>query len=176
MNVKYVASAGLTVLVAGIAAIIIALNGGSATARPSHTVAAGSSISIRTTSLGQTLVDAHGRTLYLFKGDTRDVSRLSQAGLSVWPRFLAAGAVKAGKGVQAARLGMITSPRGIRQVTYNGDPLYYYVGDSKPGSTHGQGLNEFGALWYVLGPSGEAITRAAGTANTPTSTQSNSGY
>ena len=43
-------------------------------------------------------------------------------------------------------------------MTYNGHPLYYYVGDSAPKSTRGQGLNQFGALWYVLGPAGNAVT------------------
>ena len=81
----------------------------------------------------KTLVDAHGRTLYLFEGDSRNVSRLSSAGLSVWPRFVAAGPVTAGNGVQMAKLGSTTSPSGVRQVTYNGHPLYYYVGDTKRG-------------------------------------------
>jgi hypothetical protein len=45
-------------------------------------------------------------------------------------------------------------------VTYNGHPLYYYVGDRQAGSTAGQGLNQFGALWYVLSPSGNAVTSA----------------
>ena len=46
----------------------------------------------------------------------------------------------------------MTQPGGGSQVTYNGHALYYYVGDHGPGQTTGQGLNQFGALWYVLGP------------------------
>jgi hypothetical protein len=45
-------------------------------------------------------------------------------------------------------------------VTYNGHPVYYFVGDHNPGQTAGQGLNEFGARWYVLSPAGTAITAA----------------
>jgi predicted lipoprotein with Yx(FWY)xxD motif len=160
MNIKYLASAGLTIVIAGIVVAVLAVSGGSAQTRPSHRAAAGSAVSIRTTPLGKTLVDANGRTLYLFAGDTANVSKLSNAGLSVWPRFIASGTVKAGAGAQAARIGTVTSPRGVRQVTYNGHPLYYYVGDTSPGSTRGQALNEFGALWYVLSPSGTAITSA----------------
>ncbi len=164
MNIKYLITAGLTVVVAGIAVIAFAVGGGTAKTRPSHNVPAASSVSVRSTSLGRTLVDAHGRTLYLFEGDGRSVSKLSGAGLSVWPRFVAAGPVTAGTGVQMAQLGSTTSPSGVRQVTYNGHPLYYYVGDTTAGTTRGQGLNQFGALWYVLGPAGNAVTSAARTA------------
>jgi predicted lipoprotein with Yx(FWY)xxD motif len=158
MNVKYLTSGVLAILIAGIAVIVLAVGGSSAKTRSQHTAPAGSAVSIRSTSLGKTLVDANGRTLYLFAGDRANVSRLSGAGLSVWPRFIGTGAVKASNGALAAKIGTITSPSGVRQVTYNGHPLYYYVGDSAPNSTRGQGLNQFGALWYVLGPAGNAVT------------------
>jgi predicted lipoprotein with Yx(FWY)xxD motif len=169
MNIKYLTSAGLAVVVAGIAVIVFAVGGGTAKTRPSQGATAASAVSVRSTSLGKTLVDASGRTLYLFEGDSRNVSRLSSAGLSVWPRFVAAGPVTAGNGVQMAKLGRTTSPSGVRQVTYNGHPLYYYVGDSKAGSTRGQALNEFGALWYVLRSAGNAVTSAPGTAQAASS-------
>ncbi|MGO9788722.1 MAG: hypothetical protein ACLP8S_04080 [Solirubrobacteraceae bacterium] len=44
----------------------------------------------------------------------------------------------------------------VEQVTYNGHPLYHYVGDRAPGSTKRQHPEEFGALWYVPAPSGSA--------------------
>jgi predicted lipoprotein with Yx(FWY)xxD motif len=159
MKISYIISAGLALVIAGIVVAVVAVSGGTARTAP-HLVSGGSVISLRTTSLGKTLVDANGRTLYLFKADRPNVSTLSNAGVAVWPRFTATGAVKAGSGVQAAAIGTVTSPSGSRQVTYNGHPLYYYVGDSAPGSTKGQGLNEFGALWYVLGPGGSATTSA----------------
>jgi predicted lipoprotein with Yx(FWY)xxD motif len=162
MNIKYLASAGLAIVIAGVAVAIFAVGGGNAKATQSQ-AAAGSAISIRSTSLGNTLVDANGRTLYLFEGDRSGVSTLSAAGAAVWPRFVSAGPVKAENGAQAALIGTATSPSGVKQVTYDGHPLYYYVGDSTPGNTRGQGLNEFGALWYVLGPSGNAITHAPST-------------
>jgi predicted lipoprotein with Yx(FWY)xxD motif len=161
MNIKYLTSAGLAVVIALIAVIVLAVGGGTAKTRPSQTAASGSAVAIRSTSLGKTLVDANGRTLYLFEGDKANVSRLSRAGLAVWPRFTSTSRVKAENGAQAAKIGTITGPHGVRQVTYNGHPLYYYVGDSKPGSTRGQRLDEFGALWYVLGPNGNAVTTAA---------------
>jgi predicted lipoprotein with Yx(FWY)xxD motif len=161
MNIKYLTSGVLTILIAGIAVIVLAVGGGNAKTRPQHIAAGGSAVSIQRTPLGRTLVDANGRTLYLFAGDRANVSRLSGAGLSVWPRFIATGPVKASNGAQAAKIGTVTSPSGTRQVTYDGHPLYYYVADSAPGSTRGQGLNQFGALWYVLGPAGSAVTSSA---------------
>lgn len=44
--------------------------------------------------------------------------------------------------------------------TYHGHPLYYYVGDAKPGDLVGQGLNQFGAAWYVLAPDGAKIDKS----------------
>ncbi len=165
MNIKYLASAGLAIVIAAVAVVIFAGGGGNANASQSQT-AASSAIGIRSTSLGKMLVDANGRTLYLFEGDRANVSTLSAAGAAVWPRFVSAGPVKAENGAQAALIGTTTSPTGVKQLTYEGHPLYYYVGDSSPGSTGGQGLNEFGALWYVLGPSGKAITHAPSTSST----------
>src|SRR3984885_14985887 len=140
MNIKYLASAGLAIVIAAVAVVVFAAGGGKAKASQSQ-AAAGSAISIRSTSLGKTLVDANGRTLYLFKGDRAGVSTLSAAGAAVWPRFVSARPVKAEGGAQAALIGTTTSPTGVKQVTYDGHPLYYYVGDSTPGSTRGQGLN-----------------------------------
>jgi predicted lipoprotein with Yx(FWY)xxD motif len=175
MNIKYLAS-GVAIVLAAAAVAVFAVGGGNAQA--SHTQAAGgSAIAIRSTSLGKTLVDANGRTLYLFKGDRDGVSTLSAAGAAVWPRFVSAGHLKAEGGARAALIGTTTSRSGVKQVTYAGHPLYYYVGDSQPGSTRGQGLNEFGALWYVLGPSGNAITHAPSTSTTaPAAPATNYGY
>jgi predicted lipoprotein with Yx(FWY)xxD motif len=175
MNIKYLAS-GVAIVLAAIAVAVFAVGGGKAQASHPH-AAGGSAIAIRSTSLGQTLVDANGRTLYLFKGDRPNVSTLSAAGTAVWPRFVSAGHVKAEGGARAALIGTTSSPSGVRQVTYAGHPLYYYVGDSSPGSTRGQGLNQFGALWYVLGSSGNAITHAPSTSTTaPTAPATNYGY
>jgi predicted lipoprotein with Yx(FWY)xxD motif len=114
------------------------------------------------------LVDANGRTLYLFEGDRRNHSTLSRAGFAVWPAFTSAGTPQAKNGVSAPHIAVIKS-HGKRQVTYYGHPLYYYVGDKTSGETHGQGLKEFGALWYVLSPTGTAFTSVpSGPATTTT--------
>ena len=55
---------------------------------------------------------------------------------------------------------------GTEQVTYKGHPLYYFVADTSAGSTKGQGSDSFGAKWWLIAPSGSAITPAATMAST----------
>jgi predicted lipoprotein with Yx(FWY)xxD motif len=113
--------------------------------------AAATSVGTRHTKLGTVLVDSHGRTLYLFEKDKGTTSRCSGACASVWPPL--AGKSTAGRGVSAAKLAV--NKRG--QLTYAAHPLYTYAGDTRPGDVNGQGLDQFGAEWYVLAPSGRKI-------------------
>jgi predicted lipoprotein with Yx(FWY)xxD motif len=145
------------VAIIAIVAVIAATSGGTRKT-PQRTVAAGSAISLSQTPVGKALVDANGRTLYLFVGDQPNVSRLSGAGRAVWPPFTSTTPPAATGGVSAGQIGTIAA---TRQITYNGHPLYYYVGDNHPGQIAGQGLNEFGARWYVVSGGGAAITSAA---------------
>ncbi len=70
------------------------------------------------------------------------------------------GKVTAADGAKTADLGTITRSDGSKQVTYDGQPLYYYVGDSGPGQTNGQGSDNFGAKWWLVAPAGTKITVA----------------
>jgi len=109
--------------------------------------------------LGRILVDAHGRTLYLWTSDRANRSScLSDFGCpTYWPPLLTAGKPRAGSGVNARLLGTIhrTRPAGL-QVTYNGHPLYYDAADTSPGDIKGQGqINE----WYAVSPAGKPIKK-----------------
>jgi predicted lipoprotein with Yx(FWY)xxD motif len=93
--------------------------------------------------------------------DQPNQSACAGACAAAWPVDQPSGTPKAGGGgVQASLLGTITRSDGTTQVTYNHHPLYYYSGDSGPGEQNGQGLNAFGARWYVVAPSGESVTDA----------------
>ena len=166
-------SISLAVIAAATVALVVAASSGSAKVRPA--AAAGSAIGVKHTTLGQTLVDANGRTLYLFASDTPNHSSLSGAGFAIWPAFTSNGTPRAAAGVSAAHIATIKGPNGSRQVTYFGHPLYYYVGDQKPGDTTGQALKQFGALWYVLSPGGNAVTNGPSTP-APAATPSGYGY
>jgi predicted lipoprotein with Yx(FWY)xxD motif len=97
------------------------------------------------------------RTVYLFAADKGPSSTCSSACAEVWPPVTTSGNPQAGGGAVSANLGTITRSDGTKQVTYKGHPLYYYVGDPNSGDTSGQGINSFGAPWYVLSPSGNAV-------------------
>lgn len=149
-------------LVVAIAALVIAItSGGSSNAHKTaqagaQTAAASSAIDLRTTPLGRILVDANGRTLYLFEADKPNVSNCSGACQSLWPPLTSHAKPQAHGGVLAAKIGATTGGA-KQQVTYNGHPLYYYAADKKPGDTTGQGLKQFGAEWYVLAATGNKI-------------------
>ena len=175
MNRIRLSFAGLAVVVAAIVVVVVATSGGSAkTTHPA--VASNSAITLTQTSLGKTLVDANGRTLYLFEGDKRDRSTLSTAGQAIWPPFTAPTKPKALGGAVAVDIGTSKGANGSSQVTYNGHPLYYYVADHNPGQTLGQGLNQFGARWYVLAGNGSAITSAPSSSTSNGSSGSSSIY
>jgi predicted lipoprotein with Yx(FWY)xxD motif len=108
-------------------------------------------------TLGKVLVDGKGRTVYLFEADTGKDSTCYVNCAVFWPPVLTAGAPRAGAGAKAALLGTTTRTDGTLQVTYAGHPLYYFSTDS-PGDAYGEGVNGFGGLWWVMAPSGAAIT------------------
>lgn len=109
-----------------------------------------------TSSLGTFLVKHRGeRTVYLFEKDSRDRSRCFRACATVWPPLMTKGRPEAVDGAKASKLGRIKRGSGW-QVTYAGHPLYLYSADGA-GSTNGQGLNAFGAFWYVVNPRGGAV-------------------
>jgi predicted lipoprotein with Yx(FWY)xxD motif len=166
--------AGLIVVV-GLVALVVAVSGGSGNNSQTPTAAA-SAVSVKSTALGKTLVDANGRTLYLFQADKPNISTLSTAGLAVWPAFTSTRTPQAEGGAQASLIGTTTGRGGAREVTYNGHPLYYYIGDQASGNTRGQGLNQFGARWYVLAPSGNAVTGAPSTPKAALAAPTGYGY
>ena len=101
--------------------------------------------------------DNKGWASYLFEKDKGTASTCYGSCASAWPPLTTSAAPKAGTDVKASALGTTKRKDGTSEVTYNGHPLYYYVGDGSPGSTTGQGLDQFGAEWYVLAPSGNKI-------------------
>ncbi|MER5480708.1 hypothetical protein ABT026_27590 [Streptomyces sp. NPDC002734] len=111
--------------------------------------------------LGKILADGQGRTLYLFAADTSAKSTCDGACAGVWPPLTTQGAPKAGPGVDASKLSTTTRDDGKKQVVYNGHPLYSYKGDGAAGDTNGQGLDQFGAKWFVLDASGKKIEKSS---------------
>jgi predicted lipoprotein with Yx(FWY)xxD motif len=121
--------------------------------------AAAATVKTGTSSLGTILTGATARTLYLFEKDTGGKSACSGACTQVWPPLLSSGAPTAVAGVSTSLLGTVKRTDGTVQVTYAGHPLYYFVGDTKPGDIKGQNLHSFGADWYVVSPAGKKVEK-----------------
>ena len=59
-------------------------------------------------------------------------------------------------------LGTTRRTNGKLQVTYNGHPLYRYSPDTKAGQINGEGADQFGGRWYIVGTNGKAIKPKSG--------------
>jgi len=101
----------------------------------------------RTVSGVNLLTDAKGLTLYWFAPDTTTKSACYGSCAAYWPPVT--GAPSAGPGVTGT-LGTITRTDGTTQATYDGHPLYTYVGDGSPGQANGNNLNLNGGLWHEV--------------------------
>ncbi len=112
---------------------------------------------------GTYLTGASGRAVYLWVADSGGKSACSGACAHAWPPV--EGIPSAGAGVTASDLGTITRSDGSKQVTYNGHPLYYFIADTSAGSVKGQGTNGFGAKWWLVAPSGNALASATSTSS-----------
>ena len=146
---------GTRVVAASVAAVSVAALAvlGASVAVASGPAATAAGGSLQTTRIGgvTVLTNAEGRTLYRFAPDTATRSACYGTCAAYWPPVL--GAATAGPGV-TGRLGTITRSDGSVQATYDGHPLYTYVGDTAAGQANGNRLNLNGGLWYEITPSG----------------------
>jgi predicted lipoprotein with Yx(FWY)xxD motif len=113
-----------------------------------------------TTPLGDVLVNADGRTLYLFTKDAGGKSSCAGACADTWPALTVSADPTAGSGADAGKLGTVMRDDGTKQVTYAGSPLYTYAPDKKAGDTNGQGV---GGVWFAVTPEGKAVGASAAT-------------
>jgi predicted lipoprotein with Yx(FWY)xxD motif len=97
------------------------------------------------------LTNTKGFTLYLFAPDTASKSNCNGSCAAYWPPVT--GTPTAGPGV-TGRLGTIVRSDGSTQATYNGHPLYTYIGDTHAGQANGDNLNLNGGLWHEVTASG----------------------
>jgi predicted lipoprotein with Yx(FWY)xxD motif len=121
---------------------------------PSTSAASTGAATVKTaeTSIGTVLVDAEGKTLYLYANDQGTTSAVPSAVLAAWPPLVASGTPVAGDGVDGSKLETVQQPDGQTYVIYNGHPLYTFTGDASAGQTNGHKL---GNVWYALTPAGD---------------------
>ena len=136
----------------------------------SSAAATGNTVLSRTISGTAVLTNSKGLTLYWFVPDTATTSKCNGQCAVYWPPVM--GPVTAGTGVTGT-LGTITRSNGAVQATYDGHPLYTYVGDKSPGQATGNGLNLSGGVWHEVTVSG---TTAAVAPAASASSSSHGGY
>jgi predicted lipoprotein with Yx(FWY)xxD motif len=124
---------------------------------PKRTQPTGTRITTHKTRFGRIVTDAKGRTLYVFTRDSRGPSRCYGQCAKAWPPLITRGRPGAAKGARGRLLGTTRRRGGTLQVTYRGQPLYYYVGDRHPGEVLCQNVVEYGGTWLVSDPSGKAV-------------------
>ncbi len=129
----------------------------SAAAGTSKPASAGT-VAVASSNLGDVLVDAQGRTVYLFGADNATKSACSGACAVNWPPLVPSGTPTVRNGAATSLVGTATRSGGEQQVVYNGHPLYLFAGDQKAGDTNGQGVNAFGGSWYALTSAGDQVT------------------
>ena len=115
--------------------------------------AAGTGATLKTARIGgvSVLTNAKGLTLYWFAPDTPRSSACTGSCAAYWPPV--SGDPMAGPGV-TGRLGTIKRSGGTEQATYDGHPLYTYIGDSARGQANGNKLDLNGGYWYEVRISG----------------------
>ena len=116
----------------------------------------GKTVKVVSSQFGRVLADRRGQALYLFAKEKRGRSECYGACARAWPPLLTKGRPRAGSGARARLLGTTRRRDGRRQVTYRGQPLYYYVADA-PGRILCHDVDEFGGLWLVVQPNGRPV-------------------
>jgi predicted lipoprotein with Yx(FWY)xxD motif len=149
---------GLVLTIGAVAAALSLTFGLRIASASSSSVAASTKVAAANSKLGRILVDARGRTLYLFAKDRNGKSACSGPCVAYWPPLIASGKPRAGAGVKQSLLGTIRRGDGRRQVTYRHHPLYRFSGDTSMGLTSGEGLDDFGGEWWAVSPAGNKIT------------------
>ncbi|MCX4769048.1 hypothetical protein EES39_23125 [Streptomyces sp. ADI92-24] len=141
-----------------------------ASTSPGASTSPAPTVSVKKGTHGKTLVNEKNMTLYVFDKDTKNTSLCTDSCAKAWPPLLDTKTPTAGSGVDPKLLKTTTRSDGKKQVTYNGHPLYRFDQDKKAGDAKGQGVDAFGAKWYVINAKGEQVTTT-----TPTSSSSGTG-
>lgn len=115
----------------------------------------GVSITAASSDFGEILFDGHRQAIYLFDKETSSTPDCYGDCAAAWPPVLTSGTPVAGGGIDAALLGTTTRTDGTTQVTYANHPLYYYAHEG-PGEVTCHNVSEFGGVWLVVTPSGDA--------------------
>jgi len=145
----------IVLVAAAVGALALA---GSAFGQSAHSSAATVVTTKKSPLYGAILVTSSGQTLYLDSADKPGHPACTGGCLSIWPPLKTSGTPKAAGSAKSSLLGT-TKITGGKQVTYDGHQLYTFASDNANSPTSGEGSHGF----YVVGPSGKAITKSTST-------------
>jgi predicted lipoprotein with Yx(FWY)xxD motif len=114
----------------------------------------GTTVTVRGSEFGPMLFGSNRRAIYIFERDSRDRTACYGECAEAWPPVVTRGKPRAAKGVKSSVLGTIERRGGESQVTYAGQPLYYYAHE-RPGEVRCHNVNLNGGFWWVVGPDGK---------------------
>ena len=167
---KYILSA-LALPLAALAIAGCGSGGGGGSSSTTGAAGGNTALNVAKTGLGNVLIDAQGRTLYLFEKDAGGMSSCFGECANDWPPARATRNPTVGGGLTAAKATTTARNDGTPELSYNGHPLYRFEGDHKPGDTTGQHVKAFGGEWYAVSTTGDEVTGKA-----PASSTGSGGY
>ena len=120
----------------------------------------GTQINLHGSRLGKILVTSRGLTIYVFTADTKNHDNCQSRAhcTGTWAPVLTRGRPVAGSGVHQSLLGTTMLRNGTLQVTYNGHPLYTYIGDTQKHETTYVNFPEYGGKWRAINAAGKEVT------------------
>jgi len=122
---------------------------------PADRPSGGTILKASSSEFGTIWFDGTGQAIYLFEKEATSRPECYQACAAAWPPVLTIGSPRATGKVDPGLVDTVRRADGSTQVTYAGHPLYYYVHDGK-NEVLCHNVVEFGGLWLVVTPGGEA--------------------
>jgi predicted lipoprotein with Yx(FWY)xxD motif len=118
--------------------------------------ATGTTIKLGDSQFGQVLFDGDDQAIYIFDKETGPKSECYGECAAAWPPVLTEGGPQPAAGVKGNLLGTTERDDGTTQVTYKGQPLYYYAHEG-PGEVTCHDVDEFGGLWLAINADGNSV-------------------
>ena len=116
----------------------------------------GTKITLRDSQFGRILFNSKKQAIYLFDKEKTKKAECYGDCARAWPPVYTKAKPRAAKGVEADLLGTTKRTDGRRQVTYRGNPLYYYAHEG-PEQVLCHDVDEFGGLWLVVKANGKPV-------------------
>ena len=128
------------------------------------------------------LESANHHTYYVLSAEKGGKIHCKTTCEKLWFPFLVKNSVtkvSVGAGVDA-KIGFIKRTATMKQVTFNGYPIYKFSGDSGPNQVNGQGIAADGGTWYLVHAAARSAAKTemtgASSSGSGTTTTTSGGY